>query len=71
MRILAGQLDRLKEVPTSDKLRVTIGEFPRMMEEVVNFISVAQKLVRCVFSCVKWNDNLVVGRSQTHPRSPS
>jgi len=38
MRILAGQLDRLKEVPTSDELRVTIGEFPRMMEEVVNFI---------------------------------
>ena len=38
MRILAGQLDRLKEVPTSDKLRITIGEFPRMMEEVVNFI---------------------------------
>jgi len=38
MRILAGRLDRLKEVPTPDELRVTIGEFPRMMEEVVNFI---------------------------------
>jgi len=38
MRTLAGQLDRLEEVPKSDKLRVTIGEFPGMMEEVVDFI---------------------------------
>jgi len=38
MRTLAGQLDKLKEVPKSDKLRATIDEFPGMMEEVVNFI---------------------------------
>ena len=36
--MLAGQLDRLKEVPKSDELRATIGKFPGMMEEVVNFI---------------------------------
>jgi len=38
MSILAGQLDRLKEVPKSDQLRVTIDGFPRMMEEVLDFI---------------------------------
>jgi len=38
MGTLAGQLARLEEVPKSDKLRVTINELPRMMEEVVNFI---------------------------------
>jgi len=38
MSILADQLDRLKEVPKSDELRVIIGEFPGMMGEVVNFI---------------------------------
>ena len=38
MSILAGQLDRLKEVPKSDQLRLTISEFPGMMEEVVDFI---------------------------------
>ena len=38
MSILAGQLDRLKEVPKSDQLQLTISEFPGMMEEVVEFI---------------------------------
>ena len=38
MRTLAGQLDRLKEAPKSDGLHATIGEFPGMMEEVVDFI---------------------------------
>jgi len=38
MRILAGQLDRLKQVPKSDQLRQTIGEFLKMMEEVVDFV---------------------------------
>ena len=38
MSTLAGQLDRLKEVPKSDQLRLTINEFPGMMEEVVDFI---------------------------------
>ena len=35
---LASQMDRLKEIPKSNEMRVTIGEFPRMMEEVVDFI---------------------------------
>jgi len=38
MRTLAGQLVRLEEAPKSDGLRATIGEFPGMMEEVVDFI---------------------------------
>jgi len=38
MRILAGQLDRVKDIPKSHELRVTISEFPRVMEEVVDFI---------------------------------
>ena len=38
MHILAGQLDRLKEVPKSDELCITITRFPGMMEEVVDFI---------------------------------
>jgi len=35
--ILAGQLNRLKQVPKSNELSATIIEFPRMMEEVVDF----------------------------------
>jgi len=38
IRILASQLDRLKEVPKSSELHLTMSEFPRMMEEVVDFI---------------------------------
>jgi len=38
IRILAGQLDRLKGIPKSHELCVTISEFPRMMKEVVDFI---------------------------------
>jgi len=38
IRILASQLDRLKEVQKSSELRLTMSEFPRMMEEVVDFI---------------------------------
>ena len=38
VRILASHMGRLKEVPKSNEMRVTIGEFPRMMEEVVDFI---------------------------------
>jgi len=38
MNTLAGQLDRLKDIPKSHELRRTISEFPEMMEEVVNFI---------------------------------
>ena len=38
IKILAGQLDRLKKVPSSDGLRQTLNEFPGMVEEVVDFI---------------------------------
>ena len=38
IKILAGQLDRLKKVPSSDELRQTINEFPGMMIEVMDFI---------------------------------
>jgi len=38
IRILAGQLDRLKDIPKSNELRVTISEFPIMMRKVVEFI---------------------------------
>jgi len=38
MSTLASQLDRLKDIPKSHELRRTISEFPKMMEEVVDFI---------------------------------
>jgi len=38
MGILAGQLNRLKQVPKSNELGTTINELPGMMEEVVDFI---------------------------------
>jgi len=38
MSTLAGQLDRLRNIPKSDELCRTITEFNGMMEEVVNFI---------------------------------
>ena len=38
MGILAGQLNRIKQVPKSNELDATIIEFPGMMEEVVDFI---------------------------------
>ena len=38
MGILAGQLNRLKQVPKSNELDATINEFLGMMEEVVDFI---------------------------------
>ena len=38
MGILAGQLNRLEQVPKSNELGTTINEFPGMMEEVVDFI---------------------------------
>jgi len=38
IRILASQLERLKEVPKSTELRVTISRFPGMMKEVVDFV---------------------------------
>ena len=38
MGILAGQLNRLKQVPKSNELDATINGFFGMMEEVVDFI---------------------------------
>ena len=34
-QVLAGQLDRLEEVPISDQLHSTMREFPNMMEDLV------------------------------------
>jgi len=39
MCILAGQLDRLREVRESEELHNTINEFSGMMKEVVDFIN--------------------------------
>ena len=36
--VLAGQLDRLKEVRKSEELDSTINDFPGTMKEVVDFI---------------------------------
>jgi len=38
MSILADQLDRHRYIPKSDKLRLIIGKFPGLMEEVVDLI---------------------------------
>jgi len=38
IKILAGQLDRLKKVPISDELRQTLNGFPGMVGEVMDFI---------------------------------
>jgi len=38
IKILTGQLDRLKKVPSSDELRQTLNEFQGMMGEVMDFI---------------------------------
>jgi len=38
IKILAGQLDRLKKVPSSGELQQTLNEFPGMVGEVMDFI---------------------------------
>jgi len=38
IRILARQLDRLKDIPCSEELLVTMRELGKMMKEVVDFI---------------------------------
>jgi len=38
IRILASQMDRLKEIRKSNELCVTIGKFPGIMKQVVDFI---------------------------------
>jgi len=38
IQILAGQLNRLKKLPSSDELRQKINKFPGMMEKAMDFI---------------------------------
>jgi len=38
IHVLAGQLNRLDQVPTSHELHSTMSEFPDIMKEVVDFI---------------------------------
>jgi len=55
---LASQMDRLKEVPKSKELCLTISGLPRMMEEVVDFIDKWLKSWSgTYFSCVRWIDD--------------
>jgi len=49
---LANQLKGLEEVPTSDILCHTIGEFPALMEEVVIFIQKWLKSWMCMYQFV-------------------
>jgi len=56
IQVLAGQLSRLNEVPTSDQLRNTIREFPDVMKEVVSFIRRWLKSRMCMYQsseCVR------------------
>jgi len=52
IQVLAGQLERLKEVPISDQLHRTMREFPNMMEEVVIFIRSWLKSCRCTYPSI-------------------
>jgi len=56
MDILAGQLNRLKQVSKSNEVGATIIESPRMMEEVVDFLNseVARKLDAYVSIHLRW-----------------
>jgi len=38
IKILAGQLDRLKKMPSSGELQQTLNELPGMVGEVMDFI---------------------------------
>jgi len=52
IRILAGQLARLKDIPKSKKLCITIGEFHGMMEEVLDLIEKWLKSWQSAYSVV-------------------
>jgi len=52
MSVLAGQLDRLKEIPKSEELSHTISESPRMMDEVLVFIQEWLKSWTCTYAFV-------------------
>jgi len=53
IEVLAGQLNRLDEVPTSDQLRNTMSGFPEILEEVVNFIWRWLKSWMCMYQSIE------------------
>jgi len=53
IQVLAGQLKRLDEVPTSGQLRNTMSEFPEVLEEVVNFIWRWLKSWMCMYQSIE------------------
>ena len=52
MSDLAGQLDRLKEIPKSEELCRTISDSPRMMDEVLVFIQEWLRSWTCTYAFV-------------------
>ena len=57
MSTLAGQLNRLKQVPKSNELDTTISKFSGMMEEVVDFIQKWLKNWTCSYQFI-WDRSL-------------
>jgi len=49
MRVLVGQLNRLKGIPISDELSRTMREFPVLTEEVMNFIQKWLESCMCTY----------------------
>ena len=66
MGILAGQLNRLKQVPKSNELGVTINEFLGMMEEVVDLFRGGSKIGRVRINSSEMDSSLnLSSRSNT------
>jgi len=53
IQVLAGQLNRLDEVPTSHQLRSIMSEFPEILEEVVDFIWRWLKSWMCMYKSIE------------------
>ena len=53
IQVLAGQLNRLNEVPASDQLRSTMSEFPEILQEVVDFIWRWLKSWMCMYQSIE------------------
>jgi len=53
IQVLAGQLKRLDEVPTSRELRSTMSEFPEILQEVVDFIWRWLKSWMCMYQSIE------------------
>jgi len=53
IEVLADQLNRLDEVPTSCELRSTMTEFPDIMKEVVDFIWRWLKSWMCMYQSIE------------------